>query len=125
MILRYGIPDTAAIINTFLYEEGIIHDNDMSKVIARNLTRRCKVKVYKDYIPIQVYSLYFDGKKDLTKQPSGKFEREEHITIVSETGTKFITHVMEKLMLLQSVTRLSPRLRKLKIFQKLRSYFGI
>ena len=95
MILRYAVPDrsAAAIINTFMYEEGILNDNDMSRVIDRNLLRRWKAKVYKDHIPTQVDGLYFDGKKDLTKQPGGKFEKEEHITIVSEPGTKFITHV--------------------------------
>ena len=35
MIMRYGISDcgTAIALNTFMYKEVIIHDDDMSKVI--------------------------------------------------------------------------------------------
>ena len=85
-MLRYIVSEraTAALLNAFMYEEGIITLNDTSRVIDRYTIRRLKVKVFAKEIPVKMTGLYFDGKKDMTLQRNRKMELEEHITIMSE-----------------------------------------
>ena len=67
MMLHYHFPEraTAAIINAFMYEERILSDNDMSRVVDLNVIIKCKRSVLEEPIPIKLNSLYCYGK--LTK----------------------------------------------------------
>ena len=95
MMLRYDIPEraAAALLNAFMYEEGILSDKDMSRVIDRNVIRKWKRSVFEEPIPTKLNSLYFDGKINKTRQYDVSFRNEEHIVIVSEPGNEFLTHV--------------------------------
>ena len=48
---------------------------------------------------INLTSLYFDGKQDITRfhrKGAKCLQKEEHITLISEPGTKFIGHITPK-----------------------------
>ena len=95
-MLRYIVSEraTAALLNAFIYEEGIITLNDTSRAIDRNTIRRWKATMFADEIPVKMTGLYFDGKKDMTLQRNGNMELEEHITIMSEPGSEYVTHAI-------------------------------
>ena len=85
---------------------GLITDSDKSLVIDRNKIRRDKIKtnnelVQRDYENMtSLQSIYFDGRKDDTcinlKVSETKYkriiEKEEHISVLSEPNSKYITH---------------------------------
>ena len=94
MIMRCAISDrkAAMILST---NDAEVHGDStgdiMTTVIDR--IRRWKAKVYKEPLPTVMNGLYFDGKIDSTRQVDGSFKNEYHITIVSEPGSEFRTHL--------------------------------
>ena len=96
MAERYGIRDTAlaTVIKGFMYDKGIISENDRVELLDRNTVRFQRKKYREENTPITTYlnGLYFDGKKDNTLQTNGTKKIELHVLI--ESGSKFITHMM-------------------------------
>ena len=96
MAERYGIRVTAlvAVINGFMYDKGIISENDRVELLDRNTVRFQRKKYRKENNPVTTYlnGLYFDGKKDNTLQTNGTKDIDLHVII--ESGSKFITHTM-------------------------------
>ena len=96
MLMRCGISDrkAAMILST---NDAEVHGDStgdiMTTVIDRNRIRRWKAKVYKEPLPTVMNGLYFDGKIDSTRQVDGSFKNEDLITIVSEPGSEFRTHL--------------------------------
>ena len=81
---------TGALLNaSFMFEKGIITHNNMARVFYRNVVRKWKSKVFEEKIPTKMNSLYFDSKKDKTKQSDGRLVVEDHVTIISEPGVNF------------------------------------
>ena len=95
IILRYGMPErsAAALLTAFMHDEVMLTTNRSARVIDRNVIRRWKQNVFSNQIPNKINSIYFDGKIDKTRQSDGYFRSEDHITIISEPGSEFITHV--------------------------------
>ena len=95
MMLRYNIPEraSAALLNAFMYEEGILSYNDMRRVIDCDVIRKWKRSVFEEPIPTTLNYLYCDGKINKTHQYNGSFRNEEHIVTVSEPGNEFLTQV--------------------------------
>ena len=70
-------------------------DTDKSQVVDRNIIRRHCKKVRKlTKKPTKVQSVFFDGKIDKTRLASGKFIKEEHVTMIAEPGHVFISHAI-------------------------------
>ena len=103
---RHGVSDRAAagIASAVLQDVGIIHEDDVSKVIDRSKVRRerCKRRgALCAEASNTITGLYFDGRKDKTmtqiKECDGKFHRkiitEEHISIIAEPGSTYIGHI--------------------------------
>uniref|UniRef100_A0A1B6J5V0 Uncharacterized protein n=1 Tax=Homalodisca liturata TaxID=320908 RepID=A0A1B6J5V0_9HEMI len=107
---RFRVSDraTTAIATGVLHDLGIICDENMAKVIDRNKIRREKEKIRKviteeDNQMKEVNAIYFDGRKDKTitqeKIGSKMYRRtikEEHVSVISEPGGKYIGHVTPK-----------------------------
>lgn len=107
---RFGVSDraTAAIATAVLHDLGIICDENTTKVIDRNKIRREKKKIRKviteeDNQMKEVNAIYFDGRKDktMTQQKIGskmyrRTIKEEHVSVISEPGGKYIGHVTPK-----------------------------
>ena len=98
MAARYGIRDTAqaAVVNGFMYDKGIISEKDRVKILDRNNVRFQRKKYGEVNTPdtTNLNGLYFDGKKDNTLQINETKKIEEHVTIIKEPRSKFITHTM-------------------------------
>lgn len=103
---RHGVSDRAAagIASAVLQDVGVIHKDDVSKVIDRNKVRRERCKRRLDFnteVNNTITGLYFDGRKDKTmtivKECDGKFHRkiitEEHISIIAEPGSMYFGHI--------------------------------
>ncbi|GBN24546.1 hypothetical protein AVEN_228050-1, partial [Araneus ventricosus] len=102
---RFGISDRegAAIVSAALQDVGIISESNVLNVVDRNKIRRGRTKakttllsqVIKDYDHDQ-FGLYFDGRKGKTlsmEDNRRKVVKEEHISLVKETGSENIGHV--------------------------------
>ena len=108
---RYGVSSRAgaAIANAALADAGVINVNDQTNVIDKNKLRRSidrfrelrKVADKESLVETQGEAYYFDGKKDSTltvgKDDNGKqfnyYQEEEHISVSSEPGGKYVTHL--------------------------------
>ena len=85
---------TANLLSVFMAEDGKTQA-DRSRIIDHIcLIRRWKDKVFEEEIPTEITGLYFDGKIDSTRQRNNSFKREDHITIISETSSEFISHLI-------------------------------
>ena len=95
-LLQLGISDRAVadLLNTFMIELNLITKNDRRYIIDRNNIRKWKAKVYAEKIPYGLNSIYFDGKINSTKQHDGTLKNEDHIIIISEPKTEYISHVI-------------------------------
>ena len=96
MLMRCGISDRKAAMILSNKDPEVHADstgNIMTTVIDRNRIRRWKAKVYKEPLPTIMNGLYFDGKIESTRQVNGTCKNEDHITIVSEPGSVFCTHL--------------------------------
>ena len=108
---RYGVSSRAgaAIANAALVDAAVINIDDQTHVIDKNKLRRAIEKFReerteedsKELLEAQGDAFYFDGKKDVTlfvkKDDYGKmyntYEEEEHISVSSEPGGKYVTHL--------------------------------
>ena len=108
---RYGVSSRAgaAIANAALADAGVISATNQTNVIDKNKLRRAidryreerKVADHEDLIDAQGEAYYFDGKKDSTlfvgKDDNNKqynyYQEEEHISMSSEPGGKYVTHL--------------------------------
>ena len=99
----------ADIANAALADAGVINVNDQTNVIDKNNLRRAiqlgrfreerKVADQESLVEAQGKAYYFDGKKDSTptvgKEDNGKqfnyYQEEEHISVSSEPGGKYVT----------------------------------
>ena len=108
---RYGASSRAgaAIANAALADAGVISPDNQINVIDKNKLRRevdkyreeRKVADHESLIQAQGEAYYFDGKKDSTlfvgRDDNGKqynyHEEEEHISMSSEPGGKYVTHL--------------------------------
>ena len=61
---------------------------------ARKLLRKKNVENMKNIDNSQIYSLYFDGRIDNTLSERGKIIKEEHITLLKESGSIYLGHVV-------------------------------
>ncbi|GBN78069.1 hypothetical protein AVEN_81878-1, partial [Araneus ventricosus] len=97
---RFGISDRegAAIVSAALQDVGIISESNVLNVVDRNKIRRGRTKakttllsqVIKDYDHDQ-FGLYFDGRKGKTlsmEDNRRKVVKDEHISLVKETGSE-------------------------------------
>lgn len=93
--------DAAIIINAFQTDIGRITADDRTKVVdgkkiwrARNATRTDAAMENDDKIhQLGLTSLYFDGRKDRTcVDYSSATEVEEHVVVLAEPGSSYITH---------------------------------
>ena len=108
---RYGVSSRAgaAIANAALTDAKVISACDQTQVIDKNKLRRAiekfreerVVEDSQELVKAQGQAYYCDGKKDITlfvrKDDQGKmyntFEEEEHISVSSEPGGKYVTHL--------------------------------
>lgn len=101
---RYSISDRAAasLTSAVLEDYGIITNDNTDNIVDRNKIRRAKEKFRSAlfYEPEKLMGLYFDGRKDRTKQIEKlenchlqKFIVEEHVVLVEEPGSAYIGHV--------------------------------
>ena len=108
---RYGVSSRAgaAIANAALVDAGVTNIEDQTNVIDKNKLRRAidrfreelKVADQESLVAAQGEAYYFDGKKDITltvgKDDNGKYfnfyQEEEHISVSSEPGGKYGTHL--------------------------------
>ena len=103
---RTGISDrdAALLVNAALIDYKVITPENEEDVVVKTKIRREKEKVVKkiekDSSREKLKSLYFDGRKDDTKiqtKIENKFyrtiQKEEHITLLEEPGSKYITHL--------------------------------
>ena len=108
---RYGVSSRAgaAIVNAALTDAEVISAADQSQVIDKNKLRRTIEKFKEERVAEDAQELveaqgeayYCDGKKDITlfvkKDDQGKyyntFEEEEHISVSSEPGGKYVSHL--------------------------------
>ena len=104
---RFGASDRAAagIASAILQDVNIVSAEDSSQVIDKNKLRRARARIRKEASEAEVQhsltTLYFDGRKDSTSQiirsENGRYHRrrkiEEHITLLEEPGSKYMTHV--------------------------------
>ncbi|XP_053967743.1 uncharacterized protein LOC128869586 [Anastrepha ludens] len=105
---RFGVSEraTAAIATSVLKDLQIVTDTDLTFVIDKNKIRREKSKIRKALqqepktMSEALTSLYFDGRKDETlyQEEVGskryrKTRKEEHVSIIMEPGSQYITHV--------------------------------
>ena len=96
MLMGCGISDRKAAMFLCTNDAEVHGDSTgdiMTTVIDRNRFRRWKAKVYKEPLPTVMNGLYIDVKIDSTRQVDGSFKNEDHITIVSEPGSEFRTHL--------------------------------
>ena len=102
---RYGASDrmAAAIVSATLQDFGIITDTSSTNIVDRNKIRRARSgnrKQLQNSSILSLESLYFDGKKDLTKfieNKGGKnyytTKQEEHYVMIQEPCSEYIGHV--------------------------------
>ena len=104
---RTGVSDRTAtsIVSATLKDVGIVTKENCTNVIDKNKIRRERSKERKrnienDKNEDEFVGLYFNGRKDQTFvqiKKGGKISRqtsvEEHITLLSEPGSKYIGHV--------------------------------
>lgn len=100
----YGVSDraTAAIASSVLQDVGLINESDTSYVVNKSKVRREKTCVrasLQSDISLEIYGLYFDGRKDntLSVEKTGRkhFRRtykEEHYSLIQELGSTYIGH---------------------------------
>ncbi|KAK3910192.1 hypothetical protein KUF71_004066 [Frankliniella fusca] len=101
---RYGLSlrATAHVSSSVLLAAGIISPEASVKIKETLVIDKNKIKRENDKVGSKlkqearnedaVRGLYFDGRKDEILTSSG-FEKEEHISLVSERGSKYIGHV--------------------------------
>ena len=79
-----------------MYDKGIISENDRVKLLDRNTVRFRRKKYREKNTPDTPHlnGLYFNGKKDNTLQINGTKKIEQHVTIINEPRSKFITHTI-------------------------------
>ena len=91
----YAMSIFIAVISASAVDEGRVTKHDKSKVVDRNviIRQRKKARLENPKV-IHIDSLYFDGKENKTMMRSGKFEKQDHIAMLSESGQIFIAHVV-------------------------------
>jgi hypothetical protein len=97
----------AAIATAVLEDFGIVTKDDRSNVIdqyklrrERAASRTRSLSVQRNDIIPDIQTLYFDGRRDKTLKLEKKgcrwyrkFQTEEHITVITEPGNNFLTHI--------------------------------
>lgn len=83
---------------------GLVSKADPTNIIDRSKVRRARDKARKQIQEAnsvtEIESLFFDGRKDITKRftktEAGRWRRqtvkEEHICLIAEPGSKFLGH---------------------------------
>ena len=96
MAERYDIKPIplAAAINAYNEDVGRISATNCDLLMDRHVIIDQRKKYRSENKPDRsnFSGLYFDGKKDKTIQKRGPYKCEEHITIISEPGSHYITH---------------------------------
>ena len=95
MVERYGVPDRAAacIVNGLLKDLGYASETYRDMYLDKNAIRRQRKKCRDQYkILYFISSLYFDGKINKTLLANGKIEKQDHIALISEPNSQYITH---------------------------------
>ena len=96
MAERYDIKPIplAAAINAYNEDVGRISATNCDLLMDRHVIIAQRKKYRSENKPDRsnFSGLYFDGKKDKTIQKRGPYKCEEHITIISEPGSHYITH---------------------------------
>ncbi|KAK4299397.1 hypothetical protein Pmani_001405 [Petrolisthes manimaculis] len=101
---KTGVSDRAAatIATVVLQEANVVGEKDESIIIDRHKIRRARKRVRQELqenllIEEPLESIYFDGRKDLTKVTDGlghlQLVREEHISLIQEPGAHYIGHL--------------------------------
>lgn len=106
---RYAISlrSAAAVTSAVLQDVGIIKSENRSQIIDKNKIHRALSKSRKkiDFHleQVELFGLYFDGRKDKTlinEKENGRYHRktilEEHISIIAEPNSKYLGHVIPK-----------------------------
>lgn len=105
---RYGTSDreAAAIVSCTLKDLGLIDNKNKSLVVDKNKIRRARIKERDLALSENSYYLngfYFDGRKDRTmihvtdgKTSKNITKTEEHISLISEPGSKYMGHLSPK-----------------------------
>ena len=97
-IERNGVSDRIAadMLSSILYDLGYITEDNYYHIVDRSKIRRMRKK-YRETIVNECFdevgsSIFFDGKKDNTRQKDGTMKVEEHITLLSEPGENYLGH---------------------------------
>lgn len=104
---RFGVSDrcAAAITSALLVDLGVVTESNRTLVVDRYKVRRAREKVRNELTERNrpkngIFGLYFDGRKDTSRQAEeieGKLytslKVEEHITIIMEPSSTFLGHV--------------------------------
>lgn len=106
---RYGLSDAAgaATANSIMQDLGLISTDKPQLVIDRCKLKRAREKsrleLQQQTKHIDLYSVYFDGRKDsslcMINKGTGKHiakVKEEHLSIVKEPGSQYLGHTVPK-----------------------------
>ena len=85
-------------LSSILYDQGYVTEDNYVHIIDRSKIRRMR-KTYRDNIVNECFdevvsSIFFDGRKDNTRQKYGTMKLEEHITLLSETGENYLRYCL-------------------------------
>ena len=102
---RFGVSDrcAATLVSATLQDVGLVSEENMTMVVDRSKVRRERSKVrcrLQMKCSSQLCGLYFDGRKDKTRQQIKKGTKfysktvsEEHICLVQEPGSVYMGHL--------------------------------
>lgn len=98
---RFDVSNTAAaaIASATLVDFGIVSRDNREKVIDKSKVWRERMKLRKIKVELSnesahfPKSIYFDGKKDKTRVNMKAPVIEEHVVLIEEPGSLFLTHV--------------------------------
>ena len=99
---RYGVSNraAAAVINGFQMDVGLVTKNDRVNIVDPKKIWRSRDSIRREtaceaataLAESGLHSLYFDGRKDRTRASSSVTEVEEHVVVLSEPGSVYLTH---------------------------------
>ena len=86
--------ELATIVTSVLMDLKIITKDDTSKIFDRSAVRRQRARCRAESRTEKIYisDLYFDSKIDYTMQPCKTLKPVNHVTLLNEPGSQYITH---------------------------------
>lgn len=101
---RYGVSDTAAaaLASAAYVDAGLGSEDNTRYVIDPSKLHRARLSLHrasseghsKTLVAEPLHAFFYDGRKDKTKKYEyGRIKEKEHIAIVREPGSSFLSHI--------------------------------